>query len=97
MNIIKNILKSTLSLIIFLIIAIAPWFFLNFNIIGYLFLSFAISLGVFEIFQLKKEGKTISESFWVFSKQNKSKARILLICSTFGWLMIMLHLGVELF
>ena len=59
----------------------------------FMFLAFNIIFGIAEVLCVKFTGKTISQWFWSFSKVNKLKAIVMLVCMGIMWVMLIIHLA----
>lgn len=83
---------ETLSLIAMLVFLIAPWFLAGLNIWGWLFVCIAALVIGFEIYSTIKNGKTISQIFWIFKKAHPRTAWVIFIGASIGWIMLGIHL-----
>ena len=79
------IISMALPMIVAGIFGIWPLFFM--------FLAFNIIFGIAEILYVKFTGKTISQWFWDYSKINKIKAIVMLVCMMLMWVALILHLS----
>ena len=59
-------------------------------------LSVILLVGAFEGVSVWRTGKTISQTFWRFSKANRTAAIAVLVAWTLGWLGLMWHLAVKM-
>ena len=86
--------------ILFILCMFLPTVLLGFLKIWPLFWVFCIFDGIFggvEIYYKVKTGKTVSQHFWAYSKQHKTKAIFALSSMLIMWVALIIHLGYKMF
>lgn len=69
----------------FLVFGLTRWFWFM-AMVG-------ILLGGAELASKMKTGKSLSQKFWVWSKENRIKAWIILVSMGISWTLLLLHLA----
>ena len=59
------------------------------------FVTFNAIFGVTEVLMKKFTGKTVSQNFWEFKKNNPGKALAILISMALMWTALILHLAIH--
>lgn len=60
------------------------------------FVVFFVCFGLVEWYNVVASGKTVSQKFWEWSKNNKVKAWIVLAGMLIAWLALLYHLAVKI-
>jgi hypothetical protein len=79
------ILSMAAPMVVALCFGVWPLFFM--------FLAFNVIFGIVEVLYVKFTGKTISQHFWTFSKANRLKAIVMLVCMGVMWASLIAHLA----
>jgi len=59
------------------------------------FIVFGMCFGLVEWLAKAKSGKTVSQHFWIWARNNRKKSWVLLGSMLVGWLALLIHLGVH--
>ena len=63
----------------------------------WVFLLFSVCFGLVELIYVRKTGRTVSQHFWEFSRNNRKKAFIILGAMALFWIALLWHLGYKMF
>lgn len=63
----------------------------------WVFVTFDVIFGLTEFLYVRNTGKTVSQHFWTYSKENKAKAIAILASMAIMWGALLYHLGYKLF
>lgn len=75
---------------------IAPWFAFGLKLWGIFFSCVVLLLAIFEGIAKLTTDRTLSQQFWAFSKKDKVKAVVVLVCMLAAWGLLLTHLAAKL-
>lgn len=76
----------------FIVLLALPFYLVHLYLWFWFWLTLAVVLGIFELISLSKKGKTLSQTFWEWSRKNRKKKWLLFTVLMLFWLVLMFHL-----
>lgn len=84
--------EAVTVLVAIVLLVVPPWVAGRIDIAS-LMGTMAVLFGLWELWSIKKHGKTISKLFWAWAEDNRGKSFVVLGLMELGWTLLMMHLA----